>query len=96
MREFGFEVFLNKEPSIVSEKAIIKRISEGRRAEGVLGRSLDFVVRDDDLMYEALVKLQPYETSKCNPMQHAVRKYYKFINDKEFPRLKSYHSVKHP
>jgi len=57
---------------------------EAAKAEKILGKSLDAVVIDDDTMYESLLELQQHEDPAHNPMQNTVRKYYKFINDKEF------------
>lgn len=96
MRKHDFQIFLSNEPSITSDKAVASRMVKARKAEELLGKSLDIVVSDDDTMYESLIELNPHETHARIPLQHAVRKYYKFINIREFPRLKSYHSPKHP
>ena len=96
MNEHNFGIFLRTEPNITSPRAITKRISEGRKAENILKASLDIVVSNDDTMYEALLILRSMEDPAHGPMQNAVRKYYKFVNNKDFPRLKSYHSPKHP
>ena len=96
MREHDFEIFLSREPSITSEKAVASRMVKARKAEEILGKDLDTVVSNDDLMYESLIELQPHEDPAHTPMQNAVRKYYKFTHGREFPRLKNYHSPKHP
>lgn len=96
MREHDFETFLSSEPSITSEKAVASRMVKARKAEEILGKDLDTVVSNDDTMYESLIELQPHEDPAHTPMQNAVRKYYKFINKREFPRLKNYHSPMHP
>ena len=97
MREHDFGIFLSCEPSITSEKAVAARMTKARKAEAILGESLDVVVSDDDTMYEVLTELQLHEDPAHTPMQNAVRKYYKFTHEgKEFPRLKDYHSPKHP
>ena len=96
MMEQPFEIYLTNDPAITSPNAVKSRMSKARKAEGILRTSLDVVVSDDDRMYEALEELQQHENPKNNPMQNAVRKYYKFKNDKEFPRKKDYHSAKHP
>ena len=95
MKEADFRIFLLCDSSITSEKAVISRIAKARKAESILGKSLDTVVGDDDIMFESLKTLQTYEDPKHNPLQNAVRKYYKFINKKEFPRKNDYHSFKH-
>lgn len=94
MREHDFEHFLNSEPNITSPHGIRIRISCAKQAEDILGKTLDAVVADDDTMYDALVQLRSYDIHNAKK-QNAVRKYYKFINGKEFPRLKNYHSAKH-
>ena len=91
-----FKIYLTKDPAITSRGAVEKRMSEAAKAEEILGKSLDAVVRDDDLMYESLIELQKHENPAHNPMQNAVRKYYKFVNEKEFPQKRHYHSAKHP
>ena len=91
-KEHDFEIFLTQEQIISSDKAVATRMRKARKAEEVLGKELDEVVSDDDLMYDSLIALKPHENPAHTPMQNAVRKYYKFINEKEFPRLKSYKS----
>ena len=96
MREHDFQIFLNNETSITSKKAVASRMVKAKKAEELLGKNLDDVVSDDDTMYESLQKLQPLENPAHTPMKNAVRKYYKFTHEKEFPRMKDYHSPKHP
>ena len=96
MREQDFVDFLNNDPSISSSKAVATRMKHARRAELLIGTDLDIVVNDDDAMYEALEKLKQSDSPSHAPMQNAVRKYYKFRNGKEFPKMKDYHSPKHP
>ncbi len=96
VREQQFEIFLCNERTIKSHKAVATRITKAKKAEDVLGMSLDTVVADDDTMYESLVELGKHESSAHTPMQNAVRKYYKFTHERQFPRLKDYHSPKHP
>ncbi len=89
-RESEFENFLLREKTINSQKAVVSRMSKARKAEGILGHELDFIVADDDLMYDSLIALKPHEDPAHTPMQNAVRKYYKFQNGKEFPQLRYY------
>ena len=96
MNEQGFGVYLKNDPAITSSGAVAKRMREAAKAEGILGKTLDVVVNDDDVMYESLLELQKHEDPAHNPMQNAVRKYYKFKNEREFPRMRDYHSAKHP
>ena len=95
MREHDFSIFLSNEPSISSSKAIATRIRHARNAERIIGIDLDIVVSDDDTAFEALEQLKNTDSKAHAPMQNAVRKYYKFRNGKEFPRMKKYHSSKH-
>ena len=66
------------------------RMSKARNAEDILGSGLDAIVADDERMYQALVRLQEQEDPKHNPMQNALRYYYKFCNGREFPTKKAY------
>lgn len=92
MIENNFESFLHNDPKIRSDKAVASRMVRARKAEGILGMSLDTVVASDDTMYDALIKLRQCqnEVSTHSPMQNALRKYYIFKNGKEFPRLLHY------
>jgi hypothetical protein len=96
MREKSFELYLRRDPKLTSELGIASRLRHANEAEEILKTPLDVVVADDDRMYEALSELKKHETSVRGQMQNALRKYYLFCNGKEFPRLKQYHSPKHP
>ena len=89
-----FRSFLESQESIQSKtKAVSSRVSKVKKAEEILGQSLDIVVADDDLMYESLLKLREYDREKYAPkipLQHSVRKYYQFKNGREFPRLQHF------
>lgn len=89
-RETEFAHFLMAEKTITSEKAVASRMSKARKAESILGMSLDRVVSDDDLMYDSLLALRSQEDPAHAPMQNVVRKYYKFCNGTEFPQLRYY------
>lgn len=84
MREKDFEIFLENEPSISSHKAVLSRLVKARKAEKILGKSLDVIVSDDNTMLDALNKLKQFENPMHNSLQNAVRKYYKFANNKNF------------
>ena len=90
MLEEGFKSFLQADPQIESDKAVSSRMAKARKAEHVLEMDLDSVVASDDQMYDALVKLRQNEDPAHSPMQNALRKYYIFINGKEFPQLRYY------
>ena len=95
MREYDFEKFLNCDSKITSSNGIKSRMAKARKAEEILKTTLDEVVSDDDRMYESLVELGRHEGTSHNTLQNAVRKYYLFINNKEFPRMKTYCREKH-
>ncbi len=88
MKEAEFRRFL--ENNGITDKAVASRLARGRRAEETLGYSLDTAVSTDDMMYDSLRKLQPHEDPLHNPMQNALRKYYIFVQGKEFPQLRYY------
>ena len=89
-QESEFQEFLMHEKTISSKKAVDTRMSRARKAEDVLGQQLDVIVSNDDMMYDSLMALKPHEDPAHTPMQNAVRKYYKFVNGKEFPQLRYY------
>ena len=95
MRETAFEFYLRADPDIKTELSIVTRIRLAKEAEAVLQTQLDAIVADDDRMYEALIELKKHDSIR-GKMQNALRKYYIFCNGKEFPRIKRYHSLKHP
>ena len=86
-----FYTFLLSERTISSEKAVKSRISKAKAAEKILKLELDQIVSNDNLMYDSLIILSQNEDPAHTPMQNAVRKYYKFIRGREFPRMKDYH-----
>ena len=79
-----------QEKSISSKKAVATRMSKARKAEEILGNDLDAFVTDDNVMYDSLIALKPHEDPAHTPLQNVLRKYYKFINGKEFPQLRYY------
>ena len=89
-RESDYKAFLMQEKTITSKKAVDSRMARARKAESILGQQLDIIVADDDLMYDSLVQLKPHEDPAHTPMQNALRKYYKFVNGKEFQQLRYY------
>ena len=91
MKKVLFENFLRSEKSITSEKGIQSRISKGFKVEKLVGRSLDSIVSNDKDTYLVLVKLS--KDDHHGNLQNVVRKYYKFINEKEFPTLATYEKL---
>ena len=91
MREDEFRAFLERANQINSKnKAVRSRISRAIIAETILNNSLDYIVADDDRMYEALMRICEDSREKNGNIQTDVRWYYKFVNGKEFPRLSVY------
>ena len=90
MNEKEFSIYLQNDKNKLTEKGIKSRITKAKKAEIILSKDLDFIVKSDKLMINALNHLQEFEDRKHNPMQNALRKYYKFINGKEFPRKKEF------
>lgn len=73
----------------LTENAIKSRMSKANKAEEILKKDFDSIVVDNQTMYDSLVLLNKCDSSH-NAMQNVLRKYYKFINNKEFPRLKNF------
>jgi hypothetical protein len=92
LREEQFISFLEKDSNIESkDKAVKSRISKARRVEGQFHVNLDVVVRDDQSTFELLKKLRESIDLVANGSYgNAVRKYYKFVNQKDFPTLAQY------
>ncbi|MGS2778342.1 hypothetical protein ACVBAX_13330 [Robertmurraya sp. GLU-23] len=90
MREEQYMKFLLKDESINSkDKAVRSRISRARKVERELKINLDHVVCNDDAMFETLLMIKEKLKDKGN-LQNTVRKYYTFVNNKEFPSLLRY------
>lgn len=92
MSESDFRSYLEDAEEIDSKnKAVNSRISRANAAEEILnGESLDYIVADDNRMYEALVRIHADPKERGGNIQNAVRWYYKFVNKKEFPPLIAY------
>ena len=89
MLEKGFETFLYADPQIESDKAVTSRMTRARKAEEILGASLDVIVSSDNAMHDAMIRLKDNGDTRGN-IQNAVRKYYIYKNGKEFPQLRYY------
>ena len=95
MRENEFRTYLEEAEQINSKsKAVSSRISRANIAEEIIGRSLDYIVSDDDRMYESLNLINSDPRENNGNIQNAVRWYYKFANGKAFPSLASYRRSK--
>ena len=91
MRENEFRNFLEQAEKITSkEKAVNSRISRANKVEDILGKDLEFIVKDDEKMYQALNILKNSTMENNGNLQNALRWYYQFVNGKKFPSLVSY------
>lgn len=88
MNEKLYEDYLRKKG--ITEKAIKSRITKGLKAEGILNKSFDAIVINDNAMYDALLTLRGYENNEHAPLSNSLRRYYEMINGKEFPKLSEY------
>lgn len=94
MIEDKFEEFLIKDSNITSkDKAVRTRVSKARAVEEMLGENLDYIVADDDRMYNALLLINSNMNNSNGAYSNALRKYYIFKNQKEFPRISNYKST---
>jgi len=85
--------FLKPDGEHLTEKAIRKRIAEAAKAEEELKSAIDLdrVVGDDGFMRVALDYLRKLPgKSARDPMGNALRKYYRMVNGKDFPRLRDF------
>ena len=71
----------------LGENGIKSRVSRARKAEEILGRDLDDIVRSDSKMGLALATLKESGDHQGN-WQNALRWYYRMVNRKEFPQMK--------
>lgn len=92
MNDLWFERFLNNirlpNGRTLTASAIQTRIRWAHEDERILGTTLDDIVADDQRMRDALLRLRqiPGERSHA-PRQNALRKYYRMVRGREFPRL---------
>jgi SMC interacting uncharacterized protein involved in chromosome segregation len=97
MREVEFRKFLINNSDIKSKvKAVNSRVAKALKVEREFNIDLDNVVKNDEDMYNLLLQIQEKFSDKLyhGNYQNAVRKYYLFVNGKEFPRLKQYEKTR--
>jgi len=88
LRESDFTEYLNNDPNIKSKvKAVNSRLSKARLVERQFEASLDSIVADDNLMFQTLCRIKKEMNDTNGNISNAVRKYYLFLNGKEFPPL---------
>jgi len=91
MRDRDFERYLSQDENITSKvKAVNTRVSKARSVEEKLSVNLDEIVRDDELTFRLLLRIKTELNDNNGSYQNAVRKYYTFINNKEFPTIAEY------
>lgn len=95
MMESKFYEFLISDNQIISkEKAVCSRIAKARVIEKHFKLSLDEIVADDELTYKILVQIKQELKDINGTISNALRKYYLFHNNKKFPVLSHYKSLK--
>ncbi|WP_234978444.1 hypothetical protein [Bacillus tuaregi] len=97
MREVEFRQFLISNSDIESKvKAVNSRVAKALMVERQLKVNLDNEVKDDEKMYSLLLQIQEVMNDGLhhNVYQNAVRKYYLFVNGREFPRIKQYEKTR--
>lgn len=52
--------------------------------------SLDNIVNNDDVMYEILLRIKAEMKDTNGNISNSLRKYYIFVNSKNFPTLSNY------
>ncbi|MGE8004247.1 hypothetical protein [Lysinibacillus sp. NPDC093216] len=87
----GFEKFLSQQSSITSKtKAVKSRIAKASKVERDLKVDLDDVVKDDQLTYDLLLRIQNEMNEQRGNYQNAVRKYYEYRIGTKFPQLRRF------
>jgi len=87
----GFESFLTQQTSITSKtKAVKSRVAKASKVERDLKVDLDDVLKDDQLTYDLLLRVQNEMNEQRGNYQNAVRKYYEYLNGKKFPQLRHF------
>lgn len=79
---------LENDDNIKSEKAIKSRISRLKTIETKFSIDVDEVVKDDELMQNALTIIKNSKVPRPDNYTNALRKHYLYVNGKEFPRVK--------
>lgn len=91
MREAGFKKYLDADANITSkDKAVRSRMTKAKKIEQHFNVSLDSVVADDNNMFNILCRIKKELNDTNGTISNALRKYYKFANEREFPKLSDY------
>ena len=95
MKEAEFENYLMTDASITSKtKALRSRITKARAIEKHFEQSLDNIVSCDNSMYQTLLRIKAEMKDTNGTVSNALRKYYIFVNGKQFPSLVDYEKTK--
>lgn len=95
MKELEFENYLLEDKGIESKiKAVRSRMSKARMIEQHFNLSLDFIVEDDNRMYEILSKIKIEMKDAHGNLSNALRKYYLFTHGTTFPTLSKYIKIR--
>lgn len=93
MREIEFKNYLVQSEQIQSKvKSVASKVSKALIVERELKVDLDSIVKDDEKTYQLLIRVQEELNDKVyhQVYQNAVRKYYLFVNGKQFPKMKDF------
>ncbi len=91
MRDTEFAKYLDTDTNITSkDKAVRSRITKARKIEQHFNVSLDSVVADDNKMFDILRRIKKELNDSNGAISNALRKYYLFANEHEFPKLSDY------
>lgn len=91
MLEAEFEKYLLDDENITSKnKAVQTRMSKARAVEATIRNSLDTIVSNDRVMYQALLEINSKMKNQNGAYSNALRKYYTFKNSKIFPQISAY------
>lgn len=93
MMEVEFKKYLVQSEQIQSKvKSVASKVSKALFVERELKVDLDQIVKDDELMYKLLIRVQKELNDKAyhSVYQNSVRKYYLFVNGKQFPKMKDF------
>ncbi|MDQ1912510.1 hypothetical protein RAC89_19130 [Paenibacillus sp. GD4] len=93
MREVEFRRYLEQDNAITSKKkSVSSKVGKALIVERELRVDLDDIVKDDEKTYRLLLAVKEKLNDELyhGVYQNSVRRYYAFVNGKEFPTLKQF------
>ncbi|WP_274362699.1 hypothetical protein [Paenibacillus thermotolerans] len=93
MREVEFRLYLEQDNAITSKKkSVSSKVGKALIVERELSVDLDDIVKDDEKTYRLLLSVKEKLNDELyhGVYQNSVRRYYTFVNGKEFPTLKQF------